>query len=66
MLVLLSAYNGTLPVGSCMLALLCHDTHCRDRDRGAQTLTETCVRYRERTRGENGGNKQYLISGPIH
>ena len=35
---LLSVYNGALLVDSCMLALLCHNNHCRDRDRGCTNI----------------------------
>ena len=66
---LLSAYNGALLVGSCMLdvRLLCHDTAGIETE-GAQTFTESSVRYRERTREEEENSEakelseQYLIS----
>ena len=66
MLMLLSAYNGALLVCSCML---CHDALCRDRDRECTTILQKAVWDTEKeqeSEGEKRGNKQCLISGPIH
>ena len=66
MLVLLSAYNGALLVGSCML---CHDAHCMGyRQRVHKHLQKAVwdTEKEQESEGEKRGNKQCLISGPIH
>ena len=53
-------------IGSCMLALLCHDAHCRDRDRGCtnNNYRKQCNKRVKEKR--EAINKQYVISGLIH